>query len=315
MRISPRGIVRVATGCLMLKLHKRNRRNKRHKVSSDGDAQGLLSWAQQRGRMLFSTGIALIGVGVLVWGVRLAWQQLLTSPRLQLLEVEIFGNTRIPKQTILEVSSLKRGEPIFAINLDDVRTNLLQIPWVSEVGIQRKLPNTVRIDLQEHNAQLIVNAGSLYLANSAGQLFKTYQAEDNLNLPIVTGLEKILENDQTYLHADPIRDALALVQTFASFEKTLGEQTLGRLEEIHWDNMFGFSIFCWPAFARPVRIDLGMTPEKSLPLAYSAFREAKRLHQQPSAIMANFKHDPERVHVQLKSSRANDKSELLAKAR
>tara|TARA_A100001037_G_C15024121_1_gene577774 strand:+ start:303 stop:884 length:582 start_codon:yes stop_codon:yes gene_type:complete len=47
------------------------------------------------------------------------------------------------------VIDIKRGTPILSVDLDDVRERLEALPWVRVASIQRKFPDTVKIQIVE----------------------------------------------------------------------------------------------------------------------------------------------------------------------
>lgn len=71
----------------------------------------------------------------------------------QLEKVEIKGNHRYEAREIEEISGLIPGDNLFRINKYDIRRELLQaLPYVEDVHITRRLPSTIRIEIEEWDA-------------------------------------------------------------------------------------------------------------------------------------------------------------------
>ncbi len=56
--------------------------------------------------------------------------------------------------------------------------------------IERRLPGTLLVSVEEHRAAALVQAGALYVLDEEGRLFKRAAPEDGLDLPILTGLSR-----------------------------------------------------------------------------------------------------------------------------
>jgi cell division protein FtsQ len=84
-------------------------------------------------------------------------------------------------------SGLAVGENLFRADLPRATRALESQPWVAAVHIERQLPGTLRIDVEEHRAAALVQAGALYVLDDEGRLFKRAAPDDGLDLPIITG--------------------------------------------------------------------------------------------------------------------------------
>ncbi|XVN40994.1 MAG: cell division protein FtsQ/DivIB [Rickettsia endosymbiont of Argas persicus] len=63
--------------------------------------------------------------------------------------VIIEGQQNVDEPTILKVLNAKKGSPIFALNLEEIRNNLKRNKWIKEACVARRLPNTIYIKLFE----------------------------------------------------------------------------------------------------------------------------------------------------------------------
>lgn len=63
--------------------------------------------------------------------------------------VTLQGRENESASRISRVIDIKRGTPILSVDLDDVRERLEALPWVRVASIQRKFPDTVKIQIVE----------------------------------------------------------------------------------------------------------------------------------------------------------------------
>lgn len=64
-------------------------------------------------------------------------------------EVLIEGQQNMPEEEILTTLNADTGTPIFAINLQDVQTNLIKNNWIKVAVVERRLPSTIYIAILE----------------------------------------------------------------------------------------------------------------------------------------------------------------------
>ncbi|MBQ7095572.1 MAG: FtsQ-type POTRA domain-containing protein [Clostridia bacterium] len=64
--------------------------------------------------------------------------------------IEVEGNTRYSADEILEIGGLKIGQNLFRLDKFEVIDQMKTLPYIKEVTIRRKLPNTLKIDVVEN---------------------------------------------------------------------------------------------------------------------------------------------------------------------
>jgi cell division septal protein FtsQ len=87
------------------------------------------------------------------------------------------------------------GDNVFTADLGDVTAKLRGEPWIASADARRVLPDTIVIDVREHQPAIAValpgEAGDeLYLADARGRVFKRAAAGEATGLPLVTGLAR-----------------------------------------------------------------------------------------------------------------------------
>jgi cell division protein FtsQ len=152
------------------------------------------SWSFYR-RVLVSGTITILGL--LAAGV--AAEFLLYSPQVALLkpdQVELAGNRIVTREAVLQQFARDRGHSVLRIPLDARRSALEELPWVESAGVQRILPNRIRVELTERTAIAFVRNGTeLALIDAHGVILDRPRGED-LQFPIVTGLSESMPREE-----------------------------------------------------------------------------------------------------------------------
>jgi cell division protein FtsQ len=103
-------------------------------------------------------------------------------------EVDVAGRVQTDRAALLAAAGLKRGDPIFSFDLEDVRQRIESLPWVASAAVERRLPDYVAITLVErkpialwqHNERI-----SLIAADGAN--LGPVAIETRPDLPLVVG--------------------------------------------------------------------------------------------------------------------------------
>lgn len=70
-------------------------------------------------------------------------------------DVLVEGRTETDRAAILGALGVRRGDPIFAINLDHARARLENLPWVDTAAVERRLPDLLYIRLTEREPMAV----------------------------------------------------------------------------------------------------------------------------------------------------------------
>jgi cell division protein FtsQ len=84
----------------------------------------------------------------------------LAGLRLENLTVE--GRQNTSAADVLAALDVKRGTPILTINVADARAGLESLPWVKAARVERQLPNTVHVVIQERQPFALWQQGRRY---------------------------------------------------------------------------------------------------------------------------------------------------------
>ena len=71
-------------------------------------------------------------------------------------DIVISGRHHTSKQELLNTLGISRNDNIMQLNLDEIRHNIEQLPWIKKVNIRRNyFPNILQIDIQEKDVKSI----------------------------------------------------------------------------------------------------------------------------------------------------------------
>ncbi len=115
---------------------------------------------------------------------------ILSSSYFTVKQVLINGNLRVLGETVKETCNLNKAVNIFAFNSLSARKNLLVNPYVKDVSIDKKFPDTIVVEISERRLSGYIEylKGTFLYIDDAGMVLdvRTYYTE---KLPIVVGLK------------------------------------------------------------------------------------------------------------------------------
>jgi cell division protein FtsQ len=123
------------------------------------------------------------------WDDTLAWGYGLTGKAgLQVAELLVEGRERTLRSRILEAVQVRRGTPILSLNPAVVRERLKALPWVEDATVERRLPDTVYVQLTERQPlALWQQSGSLAVIDRSGAVVAEAEPQRFAMLPLVVG--------------------------------------------------------------------------------------------------------------------------------
>ncbi len=111
----------------------------------------------------------------------------LTSPIFNIKEIVVSNNSNVSSETIISLSELKTEENIFKFYKDSVKNKIKENPYIEDVKITRKLPNTIEIDVIERNIKYSADyMGKYAYIDTKGYILEI--SEDSKGLPIIQGI-------------------------------------------------------------------------------------------------------------------------------
>lgn len=103
-------------------------------------------------------------------------------------DILVTGRQQIPAEELLASLSVKRGMPLFSVSIASAERSLSSIPWVKNVRISRRLPDTIVVALDERKpVALWQYQRRISLIDAEGAVLTTENLDDWKHLPLVVG--------------------------------------------------------------------------------------------------------------------------------
>jgi cell division protein FtsQ len=184
---------------------------------------------------LLRIGIASGSGFLLASGALLTAQMLLDSGYFGVKQIRVEQQERVSEGDILDASDIKVGDSLFDLELHLIGRKIEEHPWIARADVERSFPDQVVIRVVEREARAIIDLGYLYYVDKAGEVFKMLDAGDQLNYPVITGIDRqyLLDNpDQTQ---SCLNLALQLMDDLTHRKQF----NLDDVSEIHYDQQEG----------------------------------------------------------------------------
>jgi cell division protein FtsQ len=108
---------------------------------------------------------------------------------LRVTDVVIEGRANTPEPMLHAAIGVSKGDPILGFSLEQIRANVELIPWVEHATVERRLPGTLVINLQERRPFAIwQNQGKFVLVDRVGQVVTNQDVAEFRRLPLIVGL-------------------------------------------------------------------------------------------------------------------------------
>ena len=184
----------------MLLRTKKNRR----KVSLASKAAAVKASARANSGWVLKVLIAMAVVVAAGFGMQqgLLWAQ--QSQKFAISKIHFTGLSKATEDELSRIAGLSLGQNLVKLDAFAAERAIAAHPWVKSVTVRRHLPAAVEIAIVEHQAVAMVSLADLYLLDKEGNPFKRLQPGDDLNLPLVTGVDR----DDYVAHPDECRARL-----------------------------------------------------------------------------------------------------------
>lgn len=111
-------------------------------------------------------------------------------PYFKIQTINVYNNSTLNSNEIISESKIKKGANIFYLNTKSIESNILDNPYVSNVKISRKLPNTINIYVEERKAAFYVEKDKKYvIIDKNGICLEIVSDIKNLNLIQLIGVD------------------------------------------------------------------------------------------------------------------------------
>ncbi len=172
---------------------------------------------------------------LLASGALLTAQMLLESGCFGVKQVRVEHQVRVSKGDILDASDIEIGDSLFDLELHMIGRKIEERAWIARAEVERSFPDQVVIRVVEREARAIIDLDYLYYVDRAGEVFKMLDAGDELDYPVITGIDRQYLLDNPDKTQDSVNLALQLMDALES--RTLFN--LDDISEIHFEEQEG----------------------------------------------------------------------------
>lgn len=158
-----------------------------HKRKAEQQFKKIQKKKKRNKRIIKWTSITALIIGGIVFA--------LCSPIFNIKNITVVNNNVLTQDMVVSISGLTTDQNIFRFLKSDVEKNLKENPYVEFVQINRKLPDTVEIDITERQRNFSIKFLNEYAyINNQGYILEL--SEESAGLPIIEGIETSEENIQ-----------------------------------------------------------------------------------------------------------------------
>jgi cell division protein FtsQ len=238
---------------------------------------------------------------------------LVTSPAFAVDSIEIKGLARMERAELLDAAGLAIGRNVFERGPGEVKARLLRHPWVAEASVSRRLPGSYVIEVRERQpiALLVVepcrdtnlrsetdpacdDGSALYLLSDDGRLFKRFDAKDPVDLPVITGIDRVRFGSDPEFPKTILLGAAQLLHDY----REQGLTQHNPVSEIHVEPNDGFSLYVGEELTL---VRLGAPPyAQKLPKLKKVFARLAREGASAEYVYLDNEQRPDRVTVRLR---------------
>ena len=241
-----------------------------------------------------SAGISLVvgTAGATVWG---GYRLALSSSRFSIQNIEVEASRRLPDRELARRAGIQTGQNLLALDLRQAEQRLLEDPWIQSVRMTRKLPQTVRIQLVEHEAlALAALDGEVFLVGANGEPFKAWQEGDVHDLPVLTGVSlEAMAKDRP--------GSVARLATGLSVLSHYDRLPVSRVQRAQEVNLSPDGSVVLSVGLRGVSLHLGQGPwPKKLLMVAEVLRQFEHKRELPGVVFLDNALHPERVVVRMR---------------
>jgi cell division protein FtsQ len=97
--------------------------------------------------------------------------------------VRVYGAERVSQPELIQLAQIGRGISLLRINVERVRTRIMQHPWIRDALVRRVYPNELEVIVYERRPAAILESESGYLIDAEGYLLSHVTPAETASLP------------------------------------------------------------------------------------------------------------------------------------
>lgn len=187
-----------------------------------------------------SAALTLMAIVASAAVLHYSWVFLSTADYFAISEVIVEGNNKISRDALIKAAGLDKKRNIFTFDLSSAGKKLEALPWMKEVKLERKFPDSLKIIVFERAPVAMINLEGLYYLDNDGYIFAEADNKTGWDYPVISGIkkERLLEGEE---------GAFELITKGLDFLAMLKERngtiSLKNLSEVIFGNDGGLTVY------------------------------------------------------------------------
>ena len=113
---------------------------------------------------------------------------ILLSPLFSIKKITVSTDGNLTEQEIISLSAINLNENIFKHTKKQIKENIMENSYVEDVNVERKLPNEIKITINERVPKFMITYGNAYVyIDSQGYMLEI--SKEYMQLPILKGIK------------------------------------------------------------------------------------------------------------------------------
>jgi len=105
-------------------------------------------------------------------------------------DILVEGREYTDAQTLLAIVNIQKGDPLFSFDPQEAQALIIKLGWVGAAQVERRLPNTIYIGLQERRPLALWQSGKkVKLLDESGEVIVTGNLERFADLVLMMGAD------------------------------------------------------------------------------------------------------------------------------
>jgi cell division protein FtsQ len=104
-------------------------------------------------------------------------------PYFHVAAVRVYGTDRVTQQDLVQLAQIQRGVSLLRLDVDEVRTRVMQHPWIRDALVHRLYPNELEVIVYERRPTAILESGNSYVVDGAGYVLGKLGSKEGAGLP------------------------------------------------------------------------------------------------------------------------------------
>jgi len=178
----------------------------------------------------------VVAIGAVAFLMVFAYNVIITASLFKLSHVSVRGCEKVARDEVLRLADISPHCNILTVNLGAIARRVEKDSWIREASVGRELPDRLVIEVTERKPEaLVLVDGKIHVVDGEGIVFKEYDRNDNISLPVINGL-----CDGGNINHVLMRKTLPLLHFLAMWGSF---PTRDHVSEIHGDEVYGFSLY------------------------------------------------------------------------